>query len=127
MNVREVREASGLQSKEFALLIRREFPGYDRQLQGKVERPAKYGIRLTLRAEKVLREKLGLKPARKPETRRQVTCRMEPTQYDRLQQALKADGFETVQDGVGFLISQYIKRKELWNAVRRREHGQAAQ
>lgn len=120
MNVREVREASGLQSKDFALIVKQEFPGYDRQLQGKVERPAKYGIRLTLRAEKVLREKLGLEPARKPEARRQVTCRMEPTQYDRLQQALKADGFETVQDGVSFLISQYLRRTKMRNALRGR-------
>lgn len=120
MNVREVREASGLQSKEFAMLLKQEFPGYDRQLQGKVERPAKYGIRLTLRAERVLREKLGQENARKPEARRQVTCRMEPTQYDRLQQALKEDGFETVQDGVSFLISQYLRRTKMRNALRGR-------
>lgn len=113
LKVKEFREERGLLASQVVDVVRERYPGYDKYLNSKVENPEKYGIRLVNDAEQML-EGAYLKTApvsRKPDKRRlphKIQCRLSKTEYDRLQHALRADGYDTVQAGIAALITQYL-------------------
>ena len=64
MNVKEVRETSGAQAKDFVFAIRKDgFLGYTKAIQSMVERPDKYGIRLVARAERAIKKLFDVRPS----------------------------------------------------------------
>lgn len=113
LKVKEFREERGLMVKEVVTVISEQYPGYDKYLNSKVENPERYGIRLVNDAEAIL-EQAFLKTApaaRKPDKRRlpqRIQCRLSKGQFERLQQALKRDGYDTVQAGITAIITQYL-------------------
>lgn len=116
LKVKEFREERGLLASQVVEVVREQYPGYDKYLNSKVENPEKYGIRLVNDAEQMLEDAyLKTAPiARKPDKRRlpqRIQCRMSKTDYERLQQALRADGYDTVQAGITALITQYLNRR----------------
>lgn len=117
LKVKEFREERGLLAKQVVDVVSEQYLGYDKYLNSKVENPEKYGVRLVNDAETML-EQAFLKTvpvARKPDKRRlpqRIQCRLSKTQYERLQHALKRDGYDTVQAGITAMINRYLENKE---------------
>jgi len=116
LNVKEFRTERGLTSTQVVAVMREQYPGYDKYLNSKVENPEKYGVRIVNDAERLLEEAFAktVPEARKRDTRRlpqRIQCRLSKTDYARLQQALKREGFDTVQAGVSALIARYLNEQ----------------
>lgn len=91
-------------------------PRYDKHLHSKVQRPSLYGIRLTEEAEQAIVDVFG-SPRKAPRKdchriKGRIQCRLTEAEIDRLQQALSADGFGTMQDCLAYLVRAYIERIE---------------
>lgn len=103
-------------AKEYVEVIRTVAPKYDKQLHSKIQRPGLYGIRLTPAAEAAIVVAFGEPYNRskvdKHKLKAKVQCRLTEYEIDRLQQALQADGFLTMQDCLAHLVRAYIERIE---------------
>ena len=114
--VKEFREARGLQGKQIVEVMREKYPKYDKTIHSKVERPEEYGIRLLCEAEKLIEEAFAgtVVQAKKRDGRRlpcRVQCRMSKARFERLQQTLREEGFETGQEGVSHILARYLDEK----------------
>lgn len=103
-------------AKDYVEAIRSVAPKYDKHLHSKVQRPWLYGIRLTPAAEAAIVVAFGEPYNRarvdKHKLKAKVQCRLTEYEIDRLQQALNADGFGTMQDCLAYLVRAYIERIE---------------
>ena len=130
MDVREFRLGKGLQSQEIVKVVNKMYPRYDKYLQSKVERPEKYGIRLTAEAEKLLEEVFGsgMYAPRKKEKRRlayRLSFRTTKTVYTQLQYILKSEGFNTIQACLTHIVNFYFENQSTYtdeSAAGGREH-----
>lgn len=119
LHVKNFREERNLTSSQIVKVIREQFPKYDKYLHSKVERPEEYGIRLVNEAETRI-EDAFLKTAlnsHKRDNRRlpqRIQCRLSKANYERLQQALKRDGFDTVQAGLSYIINLYLEKEKYY-------------
>lgn len=114
LKVKEFREERSILASQVVEVVREQYPGYDKYLNSKVENHEKYGIRLVNDAEQMLEQAfLKVTPApRKPDKRRlpqRIQCRLSKTNYERLQQAFRVAGFDTVQAGMQHLIIKYLE------------------
>lgn len=105
-----------ISAKEQVAVIREVAPRYDKHLHSKVQRPSLYGIRLTEVAEQAIVDAFG-SPQKTPKKdyhriKGRIQCRLTEAEIDRLQQALNADGFGTMQDCLAYLVRGYIERIE---------------
>ena len=112
--VKQFREERGISQIAAANAIREYYPGMDKHLLSKVENPDKYGIRLTNGAEQALEDAFATTAvkARKPEKRRKpikIQCRLTKGRFERLQRALNAAGYDTMQDGLEFIINSWLE------------------
>lgn len=103
-----------ISAKEQVEVIRMVAPRYDKHLHSKVQRPSLYGIRLTEEAEQAIVDAFG-SPQKAPRNdyhriKGRIQCRLTEAEIDRLQQALQADGFLTMQDCLSHLIRAYTER-----------------
>ena len=114
IQMKEFRESRKLSPREIVEVVQEDAPRFDRYLLSKCEHPEKYGIRLLNGIEKDLLEaypQTAPQP-RKPDRRKnpcRLYCRVGKHVYERLQRALRADGFETVQAGLNFIIGKYLE------------------
>lgn len=111
--VKDFRTERSLTHMDCVRVPRERYPGYDKHLHSKVEQPDKYGIRLLNEAEGMLEDAFArtAPQPRKRDCRRlpaRVQCRMAQGEFARLQQALRRDGFETVQGGLLYIIRAYL-------------------
>lgn len=114
IQMKEFRESRKLSPREIVEVVQEDAPRFDRYLLSKCEHPEKYGIRLLNEIEQNLAEAfpLTVPEARKPERRKnpcRLYCRVGKPVYERLQRALRADGFETVQAGLNYIIGKYLE------------------
>lgn len=114
--VKQFREERGISQPEAARAIRDFYPGMDKPLLSKVENPDKYGIRLVNGAEQALIDAFATTAVnvRKPDKRRKpkrIQCRMSQAQYERLQRALNAAGYDTMQDGIEAIINEWLNKE----------------
>ena len=114
--VKQFREEHGISQSEAVRVIRDVHPGMDKHLLCKAENPDRYGIRLTNSAEQALEDAFTTTAvkARKPEKRRKpmrIQCRLSKRQYERLQQALNAHGYDTMQKGIEAIISEWLNKE----------------
>lgn len=117
LNVHDHLEQTGTSRKDAVAAIKEKYTGFDKQLLCKVENPDKYGVRLVNGTEQILEEAFTAttQTARRPEKRRlnkRVQCRMSETTLRRLQQAFRRNGFDTVQDGIAFIIDKYLEEQK---------------
>ena len=114
LDVRQFRESRGISAKEMVEVAREEYPGYDKYLHSKVERPEEYGIRPVLGLESAWEAAFTgtAQKARRRDNRRlkaRIQCRMTQTEFERLQHRFRAQGFDTMQAGVKYLITTYLE------------------
>ena len=115
--VKNFREERGIKGHQLVDIMRERFPKYDKHLHSKVERPQEYGIRLVSQAERLLQEAFAKTDptAGKPDRRRlpsKVQCRMTKRKYERLQRALKRNGYDTIQAGLAYIIDRFLDQTE---------------
>ena len=116
LQVKVFREEHDISQNEAAKIIKEVHPGMDKHLLSKVENPDKYGVRLTNSAEQVLEDAFTTTAAKActPEKRRKpmrIQCRLSKRQYERLQQALNAHGYDTMQKGIEAIISEWLNKE----------------
>lgn len=116
LNVKDFRTERGLTSTQIVAVMREQYPGYDKYLNSKVENPEKYGVRIVNDAERLLEEAFSrtAPEPRKRDCRRlpqRIQCRLSKTDYTRLQQALKREGYDTIQAGITALIERYLNEQ----------------
>ena len=121
MKLRQICQSAGAQGKEIALVVREQFPKFNRQLLAQCQSPEKYGIVIHPDGLRTICETYGIAPAmemepcsdhskpcnlfersagRKTDNRRlgrKLTFRMTPKDYAKLIVRVDRDGFESVQ------------------------------
>jgi len=117
MDVKTFAADHGLQDKDIVSIVKSDYPKYDKYLHSKVKRPDDYGIKLLDSAEEMLRETIGANPPapHRSDKRRKpcrIQCRLSKADFKRLQQAIKADGYDTIQAGVSQIIKNYLKERK---------------
>ena len=116
MDVKAFAEEHKIMDKDIISTIQSEFKKYDKHLHSKVKRPEEYGIRLVEDAELLIESAYATEPKtpRRADTHKlkcRVSCRLTKRKLKRLQQAFKGDGYDTIQDGLDFIIDKYLACK----------------
>ena len=114
LDVRKFEEERGLKPAHLIAIIREMYPKYDKSIHSHVKNPENYGVRWVDDLELAILEAFPEKPEKRPtEEHRRFPCRVQARlskhAYGLLQQRLAADGFDTVQAGLSFIISKYIR------------------
>ena len=117
IDLKSFREERNVAACDIVAVMREQYPGYDKTLQSKVERPDRYGIRLVNDAERLINEAFAktAQEARRRDNRRlkaRIQCRMTKTELERLQHALNADGYDTIQAGLTAIIKKYLEDRK---------------
>jgi len=120
--MQEFRKERGLFVREIVGVMQERYPKYDKHLHSKVERPDEYGVRLLNDAERLIEDAFASTSpkSRKRDCRKlpqRVQCRLAQADYDRLQQALKRHGYETMQAGLRDLIIKFLEGEASNEAV----------
>jgi len=118
-----------MQDKEIVKIIREHYPKYDKFLHSKVKRPELYAIRLIEEAEKLI------SPEKPQEARRadrhrlrcRVSCRLSERKKRRLQQALRKYGITSMQDGLNYIIDQFLEEEKCQTGFSKKASAQAIQ
>lgn len=121
LNLRQICQSTGAQGKEIALVVREEFPSFNRQLLAQCQSPEKYGIVIHPDGLRLICATYGVeqpaaaaepcsdlsepcseieRPPRKKANRklgRKLTFRMTPKDYAKLVVRVERDGFDSVQ------------------------------
>ena len=119
MKLRQICQSTGAQGKEIALIVREQFPKFNRQLLAQCQSPGKYGIVIHPDGLRTICDTYGIVPAAEPVSEgvepraevhkaaprkatnrrlgRKLTFRMTPKDYAKLVMRVDQDGFESVQ------------------------------
>lgn len=112
----DMRIEKDLKIKEVLPVIKEVAPLYDGPLHSKVERPDDYGIELSHRVKTHVCEHFGFE-ASKPRRRDfrtlpyRIQGRLEKDEYDRLQIAIREDGFDTIQNFLRDAVRRYLSER----------------
>lgn len=109
----DMRAEKNLMIKEVLPVIKEIAPGYDGPLHSKVERPDEYGVELCRRIKTHVCTHFGFSPsqARRRDFRTlpyRIQGRLEKCEFDRLQIAIREDGFATMQDFLRDMVQRYL-------------------
>lgn len=115
--VRRIRLSTQTPSADMVQTLRQLYPGFDASLLSKVERPHQYGVELCepgMLALYAAYAPLATPKRRKP-SRRRLPCRiygrLSEGAYSDLQEAIKADGYRTMQDWLLVMVRKYLAAK----------------
>ena len=118
-----LRTATQRPAKELVEAVQQIYPKYDKALQSKCENSEAYGISLNHDAMAKLYETFApdiLEARRKSRHGKhrlkcRIAARLETPVYEELQQLVKADGYNTIQDWLTEVVTAYIADKEEQN------------
>lgn len=128
--LRSLRISRGLKASDMVAVVRRLYPKYDKTLETKCERGDQYGIELRRDALDVLKAAFAAdgatapdvpaetpalpQPRKKPRNHenRSLPCRiygrLSKTVFAELQQAIRADGYVTMQEWLACAVQRYL-------------------
>lgn len=94
-------------------VLKEKYPGFDKPMWSRCRHPDKYGVRLTVEAEKLLREKGVEIPRRRRDKRsarrsNRITFRVPDAVFSALQRTIDASSGETMQDAVEKAVIQFL-------------------
>ncbi|MDO4175801.1 MAG: hypothetical protein Q4D42_13665 [Eubacteriales bacterium] len=102
------------------LLVKKQYPGFDKSLLSKCTNSQKYGVQLVPEAMKILLKRFGQEQTpEKPQNKRtssghrlscRISARLPDADYAALQQRLKADGYKTMQAWLADMVRQYLQK-----------------
>ncbi len=119
--LRELRISKSIPGNDLVDVVRVLFPKYDKTLQSKCERSDEYGVRIRPEAMDALYAKFAPELLEKIKYKRQgchrltkrVSCRLGDSEYAELLEAIREEGFDTMQAWLAFNIRNHLKaRKE---------------
>ena len=121
--LRELRISKKLQAKDIVATVQRIYPSFDKAMLSKSENFERYGVTIRRDALDVLIDEFAPEDAERIRKRRRgghrltcrISCRLDSSSYSELQQALRADGFDTIQDWLSQTVTKYLEsqnRKE---------------
>lgn len=117
LDVKQFRESRGITSKDMVDVAREQYPKYDKHLQSKLERPHEYGIRPLLALESAWEAAFSTttptctkRDNRKLKAR--IQCRLTEREYAQLQRKFRVNGFDTMQDGIKYIIGKYLEETQ---------------
>lgn len=118
--LRELRVSRQIPAREMVAVVQKIYPKYDKTIQSKCENSSAYGIVLQPDALDALYTAFApeaIQAANKHKRERhRLTCRisarLEKPDYERLQQLIKADGCNTMQEWLTLMVRQYLQRKD---------------
>ncbi|MDO4175778.1 MAG: hypothetical protein Q4D42_13550 [Eubacteriales bacterium] len=119
--LKELREGCTPQDNaEMILLVKKQYPGFDKSLLSKCTNSQKYGVQLVPEAMKILLKRFGQEQTpEKPQNKRtssghrfscRISARLPDADYAALQQRLKADGYKTMQAWLAEMVRQYLQK-----------------
>jgi hypothetical protein len=132
LHLRDVVSQIEDKDKNIALVVKAAYPGFNRQLLSQCQSPEKYGVMIRPEGLEIIKaaykvdvtpaapdpaettEPKTEKPKRKKEKRklsRQVTLRMTPKDYQRMEKKVKADGFTSVQGWLYVKVAELLKEE----------------
>lgn len=118
--LRELRLSRNIPAKEMVDVVRKKYPKYDKTMQSKCERSNEYGVQIKPDAMKALYSEFAPEMLKKGSSghrlKCRISCRLEDAEYEALQEHIREDGFDTMQDWLSFMVRQYLKGKEQTNA-----------
>lgn len=92
--------------------VKEFYPGFDRQLWSKVQRPSKYGIGLVTGAKKIADEALGKRRRRDKRRGHTLSWRAGKELLHRLQTAKQALGILTFQETITIAVTRLCEEVE---------------
>lgn len=112
--------SKNLSTKEIVAAVQKHCPKFDKTLLSKVKHAEEYGVTLKpdvlnkVIDQLVPDEKAAIKKRRDGHHRLtcRISCRLKDDDYSALQQAIKADGYNTMQNWLTDLVREYIKSKQ---------------
>lgn len=116
----KLRRNRNIPASEIVSIVRRFYPSFDKTMLSKCENGEKYGILLKPNVMDTILDELA------PESREvikrrirgghrlthRIHARLEESDYTKLQQYQKRDGYKTMQDLLADLIKKYISKGE---------------
>lgn len=124
MELSDISVPKGTKEKNLVAVIKAIYPKYDKTIHSKCKHGDVYGVMLRPDAMRSVCIKLSITPEATPQSepprprkadRRtlpcRISCRLSQSEYSELQQNIKADGFDTMQDWLTKCVRQYIKKK----------------
>lgn len=119
-DLRDLRQEKNIQAKDIVELLRRDYPGFDKMLNSKVENGEKYGITLRWQAIDIVLRKYAPEKLTREKRRRNgyhkltasLSCRVDNDTYSRFKAAMKKAGYDTVQDALTELVLKFIETEE---------------
>lgn len=119
-NLKELREGRTPQENaEMILLVKKQYPGFDKSLLSKCSNSERYGIELVPEAMAILLKRFGQKSSEKPQKKRtssghrfscRISARLPDADYQALQRQVKADGYKTMQAWLADMVRQYLQK-----------------
>lgn len=116
--LRELRLRMGIPVADMVAVVRQIYPGYDKALQSKCEHGDRCGVNLRTDAMDALYAAFDpnrtTAPGRRKKDAHRLPCavkaRLDQTSYAALQQAIRANGYTTMQDWLANQVRAYIVR-----------------
>lgn len=117
--LRELRTSKKIPAKEMVAVVQELYPKYDKTMQSKCENGAEYGVSIRTDALDALYRKFdpGKLEAHSPHKKERhrltsrISARLENVDFMALQQNIKSDGYETMQDWLTDIVREYNRRK----------------
>lgn len=114
MDIRKFEEEHGLKPKDIINVARDIYPKYDKVIHCHVKNPEQYGVRWVDDLERAVIEAFAstTPQCRRKDNRRlkaRIQCGMTEREYEQLQRRFKAQGFDTMQDGIKYIIGRYLE------------------
>lgn len=124
--LKEFRIRHELTAQEMVDVLRDVYPKYDKTVQSKCENTEKYGVVLAPEGVKALYEKFApdeplpaaaSSKSRKPrrdsgnKLKCRISARLPDERLEQLQQAIKADGYSTMQDWISSAVADYLYQR----------------
>lgn len=117
--LRELRLSKNIPAKEMVAVVQKIYPKFDKTQLSKCESGA-YGAELPEDAMQALytafAPELLTPKKRRHSGRNRLTCRisarLEDDVYSELQQRIRADGYETMQSWLSYVVQRYLKERE---------------
>lgn len=112
--LKELRVENDLSARDMVEVVREKYPKYDKTLQTKCENGDKYGVDIRGDALEALYEKFAPGTLRRKKKdyhkkRKAVFCRFTDEEYDEIMKRIKADGFDTIQAWLTWVIRNILK------------------
>lgn len=102
MDYNKFRKKHGIDNNAMIELLAKHYPAYSKIVQSYINHPEKYGVRLTVEAERIVREAFAPKTTTERKVKRNksnvLLVRLDDAAYDMVKDKMRENGFQSVQE-----------------------------